>query len=309
MEWMKTLIRDLVWIIFPGGLLVILIVWLLFGIILPLNHFELTQLNSIINNWAIFSILLIFSYIIGQILRLRQLEGIDKKCTSIYRKKKTKEYNKKTNTHLKIYELDEQFNSSKNSINEKENNYFKDESKFEELKKAYTDHYNKFILWEDFPYPYRITAWRYIYKHDDYNKFFKKYDMQGLTKGRTFFHFCKSVIFIYSNSFTEEVLQQESLVRFLSGIYHAIWLGKIFNIIVGIYHLILIILNFLDIHLFSNENVTYSWTIFFISFIIQIIFEIINIEIIRGLRFMRVKEIQLAYDGFYLICKKEGLDF
>lgn len=309
MEWIRTLIRDLVWILFPGGLLIIFIIWLIFGILFILSPDDYFKISSTVNNWAMFAVLLILSYITGQILRLRQLESIDLKCTEKYREKIIKDYNKEHKTKSTKSELEKEFNESEDKIKEIEKKYFANKCNFEELKQAYKDQYDKFKLWEIFPYPYYVTTWRLSYKHKDYNDFFRKYDMQGLTKNRTFFHFCKSVIYEYSKPFTEEVLRQESLTRLLSGTYYSGLLGKILNIIVAIYHSILIVLNFVGVNFIPSYHINYSLRILFICLIIHITFDIINREILRGLRYMRVKEIQLAYDGFYLICKKKGLNF
>jgi hypothetical protein len=90
MDLIRDLLRDLVGIIFPGGLFVILTLWLIFCIVIILSPVSATSLNGIEGKSISFLVLLIFSYITGQSLRIRQLEHLEKACTATYRKKRMK---------------------------------------------------------------------------------------------------------------------------------------------------------------------------------------------------------------------------
>ncbi len=57
------------------------------------------------------------------------------------------------------------------------------------------------------------------------------------------------------------------------------------------------------------ENSPYSWGIVMISGIIFGVCWYLDKEILDSLRYRRMKEMGLAYDGFYLICQKHNLDF
>lgn len=72
-------VRDLVGILFPGGLLVILVVWFFLTILVAFYPLEVTSLLDKADNWLAFALLLIFTYVAGQILRIKTLEGLDKK--------------------------------------------------------------------------------------------------------------------------------------------------------------------------------------------------------------------------------------
>jgi hypothetical protein len=98
-------------------------------------------------------------------------------------------------------------------------------------------------------------------------------------------------------------------VRLFSGIYYVIKYGRIVSVIVGSLHLAMII----SYHLFrfsflSYTNPEYSYGIVILTLFTYIIFRYLNKEIIAQLRFMRVKELDLAYDGFYLICEKNDFE-
>lgn len=304
MELIRDLLRDFVGVLFPGGLLVIFTLWFIFSIMIffiPADSFN--SLASF-NNFVTFSILLVFSYIAGQFLRLKQLIDLEKKCTEEYRKQRIEDSKKEGKSELSQSE----FKKSTDNIDELEKKYFSGDLNIEKLKEEYINHNNRFGIWEEFPYPYELRGRRLLHQSKEYSKFFEKYDEQGILKYRTFFNFCKTVIFEYSPPLKEEALRQESLIRLLSGVYYAIKYGKIINIIIGILHLVLIAAYILKIDFLSYRNIEYSCGIFVISLLALFIFWYMNTEIIRRLRFMRIKELNLVYGGFYIICKKHNFD-
>ena len=94
MEVIRELWRDLVGIIFPGGLLIIFLVWLVFGLAIVIYPADLFSKLTIGNGSIEIFVLLIFSYTAGQFLRLKQLNDLDKDCTNAYRKKEKPEISK-----------------------------------------------------------------------------------------------------------------------------------------------------------------------------------------------------------------------
>ena len=236
MELFRDLIRDLVVILFPGGLVVIFLLWLLFGIIvIILPSFSLDFLSTI-NNFSIFYILLIFSYIAGQLLRIRQLTDLEKKCTKEYRNKRIENFKKN-----RIVPSEEGFIESIRKLDELEQKYYEGNLNIEKLKTAFDQHHEMYSIWEEFPYPYFNKCKRFFLQTLNFNKFFEKYEKQGITKDRTFFNFCKAMVYEYSPSLKEELIRQESLVRLFAGIYYASKFCIVVNLIVGILHTILIL--------------------------------------------------------------------
>ncbi|GIK38599.1 MAG: hypothetical protein BroJett011_24320 [Chloroflexota bacterium] len=297
MELIRDLVRDLVGIIFPGGLLIIFTLGLFFGILIILAPLASFNLFTIADNSIGFSVLLIFSYVAGQSLRLRGLDQLEKVCTEEYRKR----YKSKLSREI--------FDQAIEHINKEENDYQAGQSTLDKLKNVYEKFIDEFRIWEEFPYPYFMKARRLARLSTNYNEFFEKYDRQRITKNARFFNFCKTVIYEYSPSLKEELIRQEALVRLFSGIYYVIRYGKIVSVIVGLLHLAVIISYYLFRFSFlSYANLEYSYGIVILTVFAYIIFRYLNKEIITQLRFMRVKELDLAYDGFYLICQKNDFE-
>lgn len=294
MQVIRDLIRDLVGILFPGGLLVALTLWSVWAVTIIFTSSILVNILPTDNN---FLVLLIFSYIAGQSLRIKRLGDLEKLCTEYYRKKVL--------PHRSQTEWEEE---TKNIDNE-ERNYWSGDSSIEELREVYKQYNERFQIWETFPYGYLLKGRRLLRQSEDYNCFFEKYDKQGLMRLETFFNFCKSVIYEYSPSFKEEVLRQESLVRLFAGLYYVIKYGRILSVVVGILHIVLIVSHNMKVEPFRQANTSYSYGIVAVCLFAFIIFIYLNKEILQRLRFMRVKELNLAHDAFYLICKKNNVVF
>jgi hypothetical protein len=300
MELVRDLLRDLVGVIFPGGLFVTLTLCFLFGILIVLPPFDTSGAFSFADSTVGCFVLLILSYVVGQSLRMKQLNDLEKACAEAYRKKR-----KKDRPELS----DEEFKKSIKEIDEKEQDYYAGKSTLDELTEAYRQHIGRFKIWEEFPYPYLMKGRRLQRHPRGYNQFFDKYDGQGVTKHKRFFNFCKSVIYQYSPSFKEEVLRQEALVRLFAGLYYVIKYGKIIGAVTGLLHLTILASFYITgVSFPPDADIALSWRIVLVSAFALVAFGYLNREILNRLRFMRIKELNLAYDGFYLICKEHDLD-
>ena len=300
MELIRDLLRDLVGIIFPGGLFVIFTLWLFFGVLIILIPLDLFNIYSIGDKSFGFLVLLIFSYIAGQSLRIKQLNHLETACTETYRQKRIKEEGLSG----------EEFEESIKTIDKIEEDYYAGRSTLDKLVEVYKQHNDRFRIWEEFPYPYLLRGRRLSLQSKGYNQFFEKYDKQGITKYQYFFNFCKLVIYEYSPSLKEELIRQEALVRLFAGIYYVIKYGKIVGLITWLLHLVIIVAFYLfgEISFLPNMNITYSWAIFWISASALVTFWYLNREILDRLRFMRAKELNLAFDGFYVVCNRHKLE-
>jgi len=297
-------IRDLVGILFPGGFLVVLGLWFVVGIMMFFIPSDFIKIVSTLNNWPFFSLLVIISYIAGLFLRMKQLGDLENKCSQKYREKKIKESKKENQSPI----TNEEFEKSVQNLKDATDKYFSGKLSLEKIREQYIEHRERFGIWEDFPYPYYSKADSFLRQSDKYNEFFEKYYKQGIMKYRTFFNFCKSAIIEYSSSLKEEVLRQESLLRLFSGIYYAIRYGKRISIIVGSLHLISMIAYHLKIEFVPHSDLGNSYLIIIFSLLAVLIFLFMNREILSRVRYMRYKEIELVYSGFYIICKKNKLD-
>ena len=297
MELIRDLLRDLVGIIFPGGLLVILTLWLFFCIAIAVVPINALNVFAVADNSTGFFVLLIFSYIAGQLLRVRGLGRLEKICTEEYQKRRKPTLSQKD------------FDQSIETIVSEEGAYFSGQSTLDKLQEIYRQHIEKFGIWEEFPYPYFIKGRRLLYQSADYNEVFDKYDSQGFTKFSRFFNFCKTVIYEYSPSLKEELIRQEALIRLLAGIYYVNKYGTVVSLVVGVIHMAMIV-SFFQYRLtfLSYANPVYLSGIVTITIFAYIVFIYLNRTILSELRFMRMKEIDLAYDGFYIISKKYKFD-
>ena len=298
MELIRDLLRDLVGIIFPGGLFVIITLWLIFGVLIILIPDDISNIYSIGDKSISFLVLLIFSYIVGQSVRIRQLENLEKACTETYRKRKIKAQPGLSN---------DEFQESISRIDKLEEEYYAGKTTQDQLAEIYKQHNNRFGIWEFFPYPYLLRGRRLLLHPSDYNQFFEKYDQQGITKHANFFNFIKTVVYEYSPSLKEELIRQEALVRLFAGIYYVMKYGTIVSIATMLLHLfILLTSNLFGFSFLSTTS--YSWVFIMVSVLALVAIWYLNREILDRLRFMRMKELNLAYDGFYIICRKNKLE-
>lgn len=227
MELIRDLLRDLVGVIFPGGLFVIFTLWLFFGILIILMPSDVFTVYSIGDKSVSFLTLLIFSYIAGQSLRIKQLNQLEKACTETYRKKRIKNESGLS---------EKNFEESVKTLDKVEEDYYAGRSTLDRLVEVYKQHNDKFRIWEEFPYPYLLRGRRLLLQSKGYIQFFEKYDKQGITKDQYFFNFCKSVIYEYSPSLKEELIRQEALVRLFAGIYYVLKYGKFAGAITLLLH-------------------------------------------------------------------------
>jgi len=84
MEVARDLIRDLVGILFPGGLLVTLTLLAFWAVTAPFSPLASSSISPTDKSIII---LLILSYVAGQSLGIKQLKDIEERCTEEYRKK------------------------------------------------------------------------------------------------------------------------------------------------------------------------------------------------------------------------------
>ncbi len=176
----------------------------------------------------------------------------------------------------------------------------------EQLVEAYKQHNDRFGLWEEFPYPYLMRGRRLTLHARDYSQFFEKYEQQGITHNQSFFNFCKTVVYEYSPSLKEELIRQEALVRLFAGIYYVMKYGWIIGIIMLSLHSAAIVAAYLfNVSFFVT---TYSWNIALCSILVLMGIRHLDKEILEQLRSMRAKELNLAFDGFFIVSRKNNLE-
>jgi len=112
-----------------------------------------------------------------------------------------------------------------------------------------------------------------------------------------------------SRSSMNSVLRQEALVRLFAGLYYVIRYGKVVSVAMGFLHLAMLVSSHMfRIGFIYYANLQLSYVILIVSVLAFIVFGYLRREILDRLRFMRAKELNLAYDGLYLICKRYNLE-
>lgn len=301
MEFIRDLIRDLVGIIFPGSFLVFTALCFLLSILFLFYPVKsVSETLTLINSSGAFFIFLVFSYIAGQSLRLKQLGDVEKRCTELYRKNLNKRG---------ISEDD--YEKSVILVREEEEAYSKRKSTREKLTKALDKHIDRFGLWEEFPYPMYVKWRRLRAGTKNFNDYIEKYEKQGVSAKHGFFGFCQMVVYEYSASLKEELLRQEALIRLFAGLFYALIFGRIASVITIFLHSVALVLfqeNSFLLYLQEKNNARISLAIIIVSFLAFLVFEYFSREILKRLRPMRVKEVRMVYDSFYLVSTKHNLD-
>ena len=241
--------------------------------------------------------------------RMKQLNEVEKKWTEWDRKVTKKEYRKNNKNKKGFKELDE--DGFIKGYKKLENLYskVKNVSDMENLRNKFFDHHKIYQLWEEFPYHYYLKFWRIAQHTKDYGHFYKKYDDQGITQEKAFFHFCKNAVYEYSPSFKEELLRQESLIRLFAGIYRSTRIGKWLMGLVTLEHVVFVLLNKFGYSIPRGLTPNKSIMILILNFILLVGLICLNYEIVNKIRYMRVKELQICFDSFYILCKERKLQY
>jgi hypothetical protein len=300
MEVIRDLIRDLVGIIFPGSFTVFTALCFLISLLFLFFPESVGEIFAFTSSSGALFIFLVFSYIAGQSLRLKQLGDVEDQCTELYRKSLRK----------KGISNDE-YEKSVIMVREEEEAYSAGQSSREKLTKVFDKHIDRYGLWETFPYPMYLKWTRLRCDTKNYYDFIEKYEKQGIVAKQAFLGFCQMAVYEYSASLKEELLRQEALIRLFAGMFYALIFARIVSLITIILHSIALLLfettSFLP-YLQYKSNARISLIIMIVSSLAYFVFRYLKNEILKRLRAMRVKEVRMVYAGFYLVSTKHNLD-
>ena len=168
----------------------------------------------------------------------------------------------------------------------------------------------RFYRWERFPYPYMMRARQMTRWPSEVREFYEKYHEENIMQTTGFFNFCKSAVLEYSPSFKEELHRQEALIRLFCGIYRVSGIGAGTALILTFAHAIASLVR--DAHLGSGILAVTgidSGVILLACLFVVVGLGWVRRQILEQLRFMRVRELDLAFDAFYFISKRHELEF
>ena len=316
MDYFKLGLRNILGISLPGA--IIIIVFLFITIILssffqiPGNNFDFLEDKELLITIVAF----IFSYILGSLIRLKAADIIDKKSG----KNKIKENIEDINHIINHFENDDKaaFNEINKSWNKLKIKLYRTgflklklnvilKKAKDKLKVDTKGWYTGFLRFDDWIYyadnfPYTLWEFRKfeMYHPKEFLAFFDGYKSSMIADGKGFFNYCKMVILASntSESLKNEVYSAEAFSRFLAGTYFAlfysIWMLVICSLIQIIY-----------IFNTTLSEITLPSNIF--NFVIPIILAFVFLFsiklIIKRYRNIRLKEVDIVYDAFYLVHK------
>ena len=276
-----------------------------------------------IDSSFIILLLLIGSYVAGQYLRVRQLSSLEEKLTKHYRVRKAKEQNLEVGILQKRFEAFQQaLTSNLKDLKGQGEDDWQEIVKDVKAAKTTAEKEGKFIkLWESFPYPTQAIYRRLSTQPYHSMKFFQMFDQKELspgTEGHSFVNFCKTIIYEYSSNQKEELLRQEATVRLWAGLYHIAEIGIPIAVFVGGIFLLFGLGNLLVL---IPQHGLSDWVVKYFVVRKAYLFWILIVPIVGGmlrflkkeldeknfLRRMRLKEVYMVLDAFYVVFQKHNL--
>ena len=295
MDFFKFGLRNILGITLPGGLLVVVLAYISFSILsvfdVYIENFGWIKEST----FLIIIIAFILSYIIGSVIRLESADKVDNWSGKyhIWKNRKILKaliINTPLTKNIKKPQkgsLQGNLNSLIKTAKDKLANNKDWQTEINEL--------SKLIYFLDvFPYP----LWEFrkfkLSHSPKFFDFFNEYKAPLLAGGKNFFNYSKMVI--YSSSLPEslisEVSSAEAFSRFLAGTFFSLIYSIILLIFFSLIHFIFVAhFIFLNVFLISN--------IFIIA-----IFLYFAYKIIKGFRNIRLKEVEIVFDAFYLVYRK-----
>lgn len=318
MELLKDLLRDLIGIIFPGGLLVFFSIIGFFGVgILIVPPGDILGIFKNVNSSTFNILFVIFSFIAGQNIRIRRLVEVEKKATESYRKKQASKWKKS------VAVLTSEFETYRKAIHDLISAYYKGEKTDtdlaayrENIRKLYEKQKDVYELWERFPYPLQTKVCLFLEQPKDmidfYGAYIENQNIIDKEDEKGFFNYCKVCILCSNSALKDEVLREEALIRLMAGLIFVIRTGVFWIAIVLFSHLLFWATRYLDIHdwFFQADYAmisVYSKMFFIGSIVTLSILLILRREILtkNGLRIMRHKEVNVVFESYFLVKTKK----
>jgi hypothetical protein len=315
MSGFKEFLRDFIGILFPGAFILLIVLWFIINISYLICPEFIVLLKNQNKNWLFIGSFIVFAYIAGELFRIKQMNKVEEIWTDYYRNRVRKKQNSSRSINLSIENIQNEFDDGYRLL-ENRLNHTKKPDDYKRLLREYCAHHERFSLWEYFPYPNFIRFWRLLRHSIDYRKFYEKFDKEGITDEKTFFHFCKNVVYENSPPLKDELVRQESMIRLCSGLYYSVQYGYGLLIITFVCQLIFLFHPsstdwLIKIGIPDSKQITVGKSLLLTALNALFLFlswYIIS-ELKKRVRFMRVKELQIGYDSFYIVCRKKNIKY
>jgi hypothetical protein len=296
MDIFKLGVRDIFGIVLPGAVLLFVIIYVFWTLPvtlgLPALDVSLLKDQGFLLSIAFF----VASYLLGHLLRLGTVSQVDEEssecCLKEWRRRKE---NQALEEHLKKL-LDQM-------------------RRGEDISDIPTefDHW----VWRAEPFPYPVWYLRkaaFSYPHE-VREFFNQYKhCMGLVPdslwiaGRQFFNYCKMMISKEDSVLREEINAAEGDTRFLVGTYRALksslW---IFATLLAFQLIAMAVLHLRGTPV-ADLALSHLASLILSTLLLIAGSRAAQIHIKRQFRGIRLREVDIVYDAFYLVCKEKGHD-
>jgi hypothetical protein len=296
MDIFKLGARDIFGIVLPGAVLLFVILYVFWALPatlgLPALDVSLLKDQGFLLSIAFF----VTSYVLGYLLRLGTADQVDQESSEYL----LKEWRRRKENQA----LEEHFKQLLAHMRRGE--YVSD------IPPEFDD-----WLWRAEPFPYPVWHLRKAalnYPHEIYEFFNQHKRGMGLVsdslwiKGHMFFNYCKLVISKEDSILREEINAAEGNTRFLVGTYSALRLSVwAFVSLLAIQLIVIAVLHIRGITVADLAR-SHLASLALSTLLLAAGSRVAQIYIKRYYRDLRLREADIVYNAFYLVCKEKGHD-
>lgn len=315
MDIFKLGARDIFGIVLPGAVLLFVIIYVFWSLpaTLGLPALDVSLLKD--QGLLLSIVFFVASYVLGYLLRLGTADQVDKESSECLlkewrRRKENQDFENDFKSLLNELREGKDFEESFEQLSDqmRQRKHVSDS----DIRTAFED-----WLWRAEPFPYLIWYLRRAtlnYPHailkffNQYRRFMGLVPDSPLVAGKRFFSYCKLAITKEDSVLREEINAAEGNTRFLVGTYSALrlsfWIFVIFLVVQ------LIAMAVLHTGGVSVADLARSHLASFALSTLLLIAgsRAAQIHIKRHFRKLRLRETDIVYDAFYLVCGERGDD-
>lgn len=287
-------IRNLVGILFPGGLLLMTILGCI-AVLFPGGRSAIGKAMTA-EGALVVSACFLLSYVVGSVLRLYSANLVDHLSVSCIRRKRSLKMGNDLKSQAETPQYKDGFQADVTAPNQVE----------EQLERIFSIVDSEIVwdrgsdlsmwVWKHDRFPYPVWEWlRFRLCHPpDMVAFYKQYKgcFIGGSRGREFFNYCRLVVFGAKdekpNALAEEVQAAEAYCRFLSGTFFALAISSVALLVTAI----------------ASELIrAASRSSNSVLIISALLAGLAAFAIVADGRFrrMRIKEVDTVFDAFFLV--------
>jgi hypothetical protein len=315
MDIFKLGVRDIFGIVLPGAVLLFVIIYV-FWTLPPTLGIPALDISLLKDQGLLLSIVFfVASYLLGYLLRMGTADQVDRESSQCllkeWRRRKENQYFEEgfeqlLNQMRQGKDFEEGFEQLLNRMRQREDVSDSD------IRTAFDD-----WLWRAEPFPYPVWHLRKAalnYPREIYEFFNQHKRGMGLVpdslwiKGHQFFNYCKLVISKEDEKLREEINAAEGSTRFLGGTYSALKLSIwIFVILLTFQLIAMAVLHIKGISVTDLAR-SHLASLALSTLLLAAGSRAAQIYIKRYYHDLRLREADIVYGAFYLVCQKKSHD-